>query len=472
MKTSYFLSQRLGFCNAQADFIEKNGLDEFLRRSFATSISDIQQLDFMAEAPKTRAELREIRQMGEADKKQLVVDEVARTLQLARWWTQQMYENPFPLREKMVLFWHNHFVSSFQKVKLSYPLLIQNQLFRKNAFGNFKTLTKEILYDNAMLMYLDNTQNKAGKLNENLSRELLELFTLGAGNYTEQDIKEGARALAGLMVNDGGGRYLRRLEDNEPKNYLGKTGNLKADDLVEQIFLHPKIGFRISEKLIKFFVTDTPPSVMVEEYALFLKKSNFEIKPFLEKLFRDERFLKSQGEKIKDPLTFLFICLHEFQTDTPTRRQLLLYGRAQGMELFNPPNVKGWDGGKAWLSSQKLLQRVSLVNLLCKGKLLDDVFGLKRREMKATKEDNEMPIKQLDDEPSKKLPALKWLKQKDNKLIIKYFTDRLIFKVSENVQQDAENILKYDFDPHATDAQAAVTRLVEYLMKTPEFQIY
>lgn len=471
MKTSYFLSQRLGFCNAQADFIEKNGLDEFLKQSFAYQ-TNAQQLDFIADAPKTRAELREIRQMGEAEKKKLAVDEIARTLQLARWWTQQMYENPFPLREKMVLFWHNHFVSSFQKIKLTYPLFVQNQLFRQHAFGNFKILTKAILYDNAMLMYLDNTQNRVGKLNENLSRELLELFTLGVGNYTENDIKAGARALAGLMVSDDGGRYLPRLEDNGQKTYLGKTGNLKADDLVEQIFLHPNMGYRISEKLIKFFVTDTPPSVMVEEYAVFLKKSNFEIKPFLQKLFRDERFLKSQGEKIKDPLTFLLTCLHEFETDTPTRRQLLLYGRAQGMELFNPPNVKGWDGGKAWLSSQKLLQRVSLVNLLCKGKLLDDVFGLKRREMRASQAPQTLPTEQPDDEPSQKMPSVKWQKQNNNKLIIKDLTNRIIFKVSQDMQQDAENILKYDFDPTAKDAQAAVTRLVEYLMKTPEFQIY
>lgn len=428
MKANYFLSQRLGFSNAQADFIEKNGLDEFLKRSFAFQ-TESQQFDFMADAPKTRAELRQIRQMEEVKKRESALEEVRRTLQLARWWTQQMYENPFPLREKMVLFWHNHFVSAFQKIKLSYPLLVQNQLFRKYAFGNFKTLTKAILYDNAMLAYLDNTQNRVGKLNENLSRELLELFTLGVGNYTENDIKEGARALAGLMVNDEGGRYVRLWEDNGQKTYLGKTGNLKADDLVEQIFLQPKIGYLLCEKLIKFFVTDTPPSVMVEEYATFLRKVNFEIKPLLEKLFGDERFLKSQGKKIKDPLIFLLTCLHEFQTDMPTRRQILLYGRAQGMELFNAPNVKGWDGGKAWLSSQKLLQRVSLVNLLCKGKLLDDVFGLKRREMQASQATQMPPSEQPDDMPSTKIPTIKWQKKENNKLIIKDFTDKLIFNV-------------------------------------------
>ena len=149
----------------------------------------------------------------------------------------------------MVLFWHNHFVTTSQKVKVNWWIYQNNYLLRENAFGNFKELTKKVLYSNAMVRYLDNVDNKKGNINENLSRELLELFTLGIGNYTENDIKNGAKALAGLGIGQKEAFYRSLFEDNDTITYLSKTGNFKVDDLVDIIF---------EQKAVPYLLTLTP----------------------------------------------------------------------------------------------------------------------------------------------------------------------------------------------------------------------
>ena len=160
MRQEYFLSQRLGFTNQQADKIKELGIVRFLQNSFQTA-ADTQMPSFLENAPKNRKEYRQLRDMDEAKKKLYVVMEAMRNVGVSYWWMTKMQTDEYPLREKMVLFWHNHFVSGFQKVKSTWSMYRQNQLFRDYAFGNFKELTKRILYDNAMISYLDNQQNKA-----------------------------------------------------------------------------------------------------------------------------------------------------------------------------------------------------------------------------------------------------------------------------------------------------------------------
>jgi hypothetical protein len=225
---------------------------------------------------------------------------------------------------------------------------------------------------------------------------------------------------------------------------------------------------------LKYFVTDTPLSTMIDEYAIFLKKADFEIKPFLEKMVKDERFIKSQGQKIKDPLSFLMQVCHEFQIDLPQAKRLIPYFKSQGMMLLNPPNVKGWDGGKTWLSSQKLLLRVGIVSLFSSGNTLEafKIKGEKRQEealemMDADKE------QVFGTKKSPKLPVFYWENTlKTNKDIIKSIAERLVYNISPDMQQDMEQIIKYDFNPTQPNAQQAITRLAEYIMKSPEYQIY
>jgi uncharacterized protein (DUF1800 family) len=474
MKPEYFLSQRLGFSNAQADTIQKLGVKNFLKKSFDTPLST-EVPKFLADAPKTRDEYRDMRKADKDLQIKTLATERLRSVATGHWWLSSMHESEFPLREKMTLFWHNHFTSGFQKVKISWAMYQQNQLLRTHAFGNYRELTRQILYDNAMIMYLDNNQNRKSAPNENLSRELLELFTLGVGNYTEQDIKEGARALAGLSVGDKGGQYYRIIEDNTDKTYLGKKGNLKADDMVAAIFAHPRAGRHLMNKFLKFFVSDTPSVAMVEEYTQAFRKADFEMKPMLEKLVEDKRFLSSQGAKVKDPVSFLLGSLYEFGLETPPTRQIATYFQEQGMVLLNPPNVKGWDGGRDWLSSQKLLQRVGVVNLLAQGKPLSNSKYKNNKQVNAddqiNMEETMMKPKRMEMEADTK-PVFKWNKNlKSNKDIIADLSDRLLFAVSKDLQTDMENLLKYDFDPKQQTAQLAVTRLAEFIMKSPEYQI-
>ena len=468
MEESFFLSQRLGFTNAQAATIERDGVRKFLDLSLSTSPT-LPEPDFLTGSPRSREEFRALRQLSQQDKKEYAVAERRRGLGIAHLWLEKMHTDEFPLREKMVLFWHNHFVSDIQKVKISYAMWRQNQLFREMAFGNYRELTRRILYDNAMLAYLDNTQNRANKLNENLSRELLELFTLGVGNYTETDIKEGARALAGLNLGDKGGQYYRVWEDNSPKTYLGKTGNWKADDLVDLIFAHPKAGELLMTKFLKYFVTDSPSAALVADYTVAFRKADFEIKPMLEKMVQDERFIQSQGQKIKDPVTYLLQLLYEFQLEVPSIPVTQLYCTGQGMKLLNPPNVKGWDGGRSWLSSQKLLQRVEVVSLLAQGRSFGKLKGGKK--MAAMSEEMKAELSPEDVKSGR--PELRWDKRlTKNKAIIRSLTDRTLFAVSPDMQSECEQVLKYDFDPKSATAHQAVTRLAEHIMKSPEFQIY
>ena len=471
MKEKNFLSGRLGFSNAQADAIQKMGIDTFLEKSFQTPHTAEMPV-FLNDAPKSRKEYREMRQQSEEQKKMVQTAERLRNVGLAHWWINKMATDEFPLREKMVLFWHNHFVSGFMKVRSSYAMFQQNQLFREQAFGNIRELTRAVLYDNAMLTYLDNVQNKAKTPNENLSRELLELFTLGVGNYTEQDIKEGARALAGLNLGEDGGRYYKIWEDNSEKTYLNKHGNFKADDMVEIIFQHPKAGNRFAEKLLKAFVTDMPNANFINDYAHNLRQNNFEIKPFFKKLVHDERFLKSGGAKIKDPLTFLLETLHEFQLPVPPARQLIPYFQGQDMVLFNPPNVKGWDGGKQWLSAQKLIQRSSVVHILSSGKNLENSKYGKKQE-KIT-EEMQMSNEILGDDAAnaETKSNFSWNKSaRSIKDIINDISDRLLYTVDDETKKDIVNKIGYDFDPNSANAQQTVTRVAEYLLKLPEYQV-
>jgi uncharacterized protein (DUF1800 family) len=471
MKQEFFLSQRLGFSNAQAKTIREWGIEKFLEKSLDTP-SRIEPPQYIAEAPKNRREYRDMRQADDKAKLKAVAVERLRTVSLSHFWLEKMYTDSFPLREKMVLFWHNHFVSDIQKIKTSWAMWQQNKLFRDMAFGNYKELTRRILYDNAMLLYLDNNQNKAKAPNENLSRELLELFTLGVGNYTEGDIKAGAKALAGLNIGDDGGRYYRVLEDNTEKTYLNRTGNWKADDLVNIIFEQPKIGNRLMEKFLKSFMTDPPSVSIVEEYGEAFRKADFEMQPMFKKLIRDDRFYQSQGAIIKDPISFLLGSLYTFQLDLPPLRAVQPFFVGQGMKLLNPPNVKGWDGGRSWLSSQKLLQRVNLIALIANGKPME-AFRPKMKQMDAAEElgiSEESMFGQR--QTMAKIPTLRWDKSlTKNKDIIRDLTDSLVFEVSKDLQTECEQILKYDFDPKAENANQSVTRLAEHIMKSPEYQI-
>ena len=421
--------------------------------------------DFLNQEDEVFADKKLRKTLSDPQKKEMQKDDRKRFRQLQLWWLNRIYTSPNPLQEKMVFFWHNHFVSSYQKVKQSTFIFYQNNLYRDYAFGNFKELTKEVLYDNAMIDYLDNQQNKVSAPNENLSRELLELFTLGIGNYTEKDISEGARALAGLSEHTNRGEYNQRKEDNGIKTYLGKTGNLKAEDLVDAIFAHPKITYRIMEKFLKFFLTDSPSEALIQEYAEYFKKSKFEIKPVINKLFTDTDFTKYNGAKIKNPLEFLMQTFHQVNYKTVPAKASLQFLKNQGMDILNPPNVKGWDGGHAWLDSGKLIARNSAIDTVFNNRFVKK----QQQQMMSVMMDDADP----DDNPKDDfMVSIKWNREIHSNLeVIRELSEQLIFETGTETQKNMEKIVRHDFDASAPNANDDIQQLVRYLMKTPQYQI-
>lgn len=464
MKLENLISLRLGFTGKYAEALSKKGVNyyipylldqpqEFSRPDFIKGIAmEMEEKKFVKGLPKEEIELRK-----QQEKKNF--------FKLQAFWLERMYGAENPLQERMTLFWHNHFVSSYQKVKSTSFLFAQNNTFRENCFGSFKELTKKLLYDNAMLIYLDNNQNIKEKPNENLSRELLELFTIGIGRYSEEDIKEGARALAGLTYSENGGQYRPKKEDNGVKTFFGVSGNLKANNLVDILFSQPKITLRVTEKLLKYFLTDTPDNFLIEKYAEHLEKNNFKMDAVIKKIFLEEDFNKFAGAKIKDPLTFALQTFYELNFKTIPYKETIAFLKNQGMDIFNPPNVKGWDGGKAWLDSGKFIARNTAITNLFNHKF-------KKNNNTISMQDATMQDEVYDNQEGDFKPGIIWdSNAKSNIEVIKDIADRILFNVDDNMKNNLEEILKYDFVPNANENTRAVNQLVSYMMKSPEYQV-
>ena len=469
MNPNSLWSLRLGFSNKQAAAIEKMGIAKFLEASFKTNFDDSIP-DFLKDSPKSLADYRELRKKNKdltpEQKRELQNDfqkkEALTSLDMKNWWLDKIMQDDYPLREKMTVFLHNHFVSTFQKVKINHWIFDHNQLLRKNAFGNFRELTKAILKSNAMLRYLDNVDNRKGKINENLSRELLELFTLGIGNYTEEDIKNGAKALAGLGIGENGGVYRDKLADDSEIIYFGKKGHFKSDDIVDIIFKQKNAPYFFTKKILQWFIYDNPSEKLVTYYGDYFRKKDFEIKPLLEKIFTEEFNKNTAGLKIKNPLEYSLQLLSELHLNPKSKRAIVAFLKTQGMDLFNQPNVKGWEGGTSWLTSQIYLQRNNLADLYCSGK--ENFNQRTMATMMGEDENSNRPALR------KTVVQLDWNKG-TNKEIISELSNRLLFQIDNEAQKDFENILKYDFDAYAQNANQAVLRLFNAMVKEPEFQL-
>lgn len=318
---------------------------------------------------------RERQRRQEADRRQ------HRSMQ--EWWLKRMIRTSRPLEEKMTLFWHGHFATGYRTIENSYDMFQQNQFFRANATGNFANLVYGIIRDPAMLRYLNNNQNRRNAPNENLARELMELFTLGEGNdYTEQDIKEGARALTGYTYryNEQLGRNEFFFDQNEhdtgPKRILGKVGTFDGVDFCRLILSREVCSRFICGKLYKFFVNDMPgpPGRDVEQFigrlARLMRDSKYELKPVLTTLFKSEHFYdpRNTAALIKSPVQLIVQAIRSLYT--PARDVAALNSAADlmGQDLFMPPSVKGWDGGRAWINTSTLFIRQNLLVYLLTGR--------------------------------------------------------------------------------------------------------
>jgi uncharacterized protein (DUF1800 family) len=309
-------------------------------------------------------------------RKQFRQEQIREGLELRGWWVNEMLTTPSPLTERMTLFWHNHFVSSQQKVRFAELMYRQNITLRANALGNFAALLHAIARDPAMVIYLDNARNRKGTPNENFAREVMELFTLGEGNYGEQDIKEAARSFTGWSIDRDSGAFVFRpfIHDYGTKTVLGRSGNLDGDDVLDVLLAQRATAEFITRKLWREFISPDPDEAQVKRIATRFRDSRYDIKVALYELLTSDAFYarENRGVLIKSPIDLVVGTLKQFDLKPTEPVPFAVAAAAMGENLFSPPNVKGWPGGEAWINSTTLLARKQFLDRLFRA---DDPAG-------------------------------------------------------------------------------------------------
>lgn len=286
---------------------------------------------------------------------------------LSAWWAYRMLSTPAQLLEKVTLLWHGHFATSAQKVEDAELMFDQNNLLRKFALGDFGQLLQEISRDPAMLIYLDSVTNRKAHPNENYAREIMELFCLGEGNYTENDIRELARCFTGWEVKNKKFRFNRYQHDTASKSFLGRTGKLGGEEGVQIVVDQAAAPQFIAMKLVKFLVMDEPsPSAeLLAPLASELRENKMQIAPTVRRILTSNVFYSSHstGRKVRSPVELAIGFLRSLEGSTNSY-ELAEKLQTLGQGLLYPPSVKGWDGGRTWINSSTLLGRSNLIRSL------------------------------------------------------------------------------------------------------------
>ena len=304
----------------------------------------------------------------------------ASILSMQQWWLNRMLLTPAPLQEKMTLFFHGHFTTAaIQKGAWPSYIYAQNQLFRENALGNLRALTLAVSKDPAMLLYLDNASNTKVHPNENYARELMELFTLGHGNYTESDIRESARAFTGWTVNRLMGSFTvnSRTHDDDSKTFLGQTGNFDGSDIVDIIYRQPACSRFWAQSLLNAFVYNDPEPALVDATAGLIQKNHFNLAPVMTTLLQSNVFYSERAYRalVKSPTEFIVGTYKAFGL-TQMQPSALRAMSQMGQILFYPPNVAGWPGGENWMTSQTLIARQNFVAALVNSPMMSNMNWL------------------------------------------------------------------------------------------------
>jgi uncharacterized protein (DUF1800 family) len=300
------------------------------------------------------------------------------TVRLRAWWLYRCLYTADPLRERLALMWHNHFATSTLKVNDLRLMKQQNEIFRKHAFSRFGDLIREVTHDPALLIWLDAPSNRAGRPNENLARELLELFTLGVGHFTENDVKQAARALTGWSVRGQKFVPIPDLHDTGPKTILGQSGAWNGDDLLRILLDQPAVAGRLAWRLTnEFFAENVVSDAALNELARGLAEHKLDIHWGVETILRSQLFFSNAnlGTRVNDPVSFVLMPLRAFEcwNNPPSTLALAEYVSRMGQELFSPPNVGGWSGGRAWLSTRAVVARANYAQALIEGRLSSPV---------------------------------------------------------------------------------------------------
>lgn len=367
---------------AEPDWLEPADAAKRLHRQ----IQVMEKMNAQGPPPRDELEEKHLREVAAAQRTKLSNELQAREREgverLKRWWIRRMIYTNRPLQEKMTLFWHGHFATSAEKVPSARANYDLNALFRSRATGNFKDLTRDAGRTPAMLRYLDNDRNVREHPNENWARELMELFVLGQGEYTEDDVKEAARAFTGWTSDDGEFKFDARRHDDGEKTFLGKTGRFDGDAILDIVFERPAASRFVARKLWVYFAGDAapPPDGVVDGLADTLRDGGYELKPMLRRMFASRAFHAPElrGAAIKSPAHLVVSAMAQLEIRVPPDHMVENYAtvsmRAMGQDLFFPPNVKGWDGGRAWINTNTMMARTHFANFLVNG-VATDVGG-------------------------------------------------------------------------------------------------
>ena len=396
-----------------------------------------------------------------------------RLMELRGWWLNRMAKGPRPFQEKMVLFWHGHFATSFEKVHNPYYMWRQNELFRRLATGNWLELLTFAAQDPAMLIWLDQAESRKEHPNENFAREVMELFTLGEGHYTEKDVTEGARALTGWSLDRLDEKFIYRplFHDNGIKTFLGRTGNLNGDDVLAQIVAQPQAARFITAKVWNYFAGQPPADGLNDALAAVFRENGNNFKPFLRVMFHSEEFYAPAiiRNEVKSPVQWLVGSVRMLECDLPPTPICEAVLRSLGQDLFAPPNVKGWDGGITWITTNTLLARYNEAATLIQGTfppLAPSDFARKPGGQGGAIAERRAQRLRIGGVNVDKIVPPEELADKDQ--LVKSLENRLLQTTLRDEQQEA---LRDFLDTKTKLDDADVQTVIRLVMATPQYQV-
>jgi uncharacterized protein (DUF1800 family) len=431
--------------------------------------------EWAAPDPQRAARIRAARNASPEERRKIFQEEQRnqrqRLIELKAWWLRRMVQGTRPFQEKLVLFWHGHFATSMEKVRDAYLMWRQNDLFRRLAMGHWGEMLVAVAKDPAMLLWLDQAQSRKEHPNENFAREVMELFALGEGHYTEKDITEGARALTGWSYDRLEREFIERpfWHDRGEKVIFGQSGNFDGNDFLRLIVEQPQAARFITAKLWNYFAGTEPSPELVGALAAEFRAAGNRFKPVLRRMLLSEEFYAPSVIRcqVKSPVQWLVGSVRMLERELPPPLACFALTRNLGQDLFAPPNVKGWEGGVSWITTNTLMARYNEAATLVQGDLSAFAgMGLGNRPVQNQNLQRRLQNAQLPGIDVEKLLTERERANKD--ALLAALEKRLL---QSNLKPKQEKVLRDYLDNEGELTENSVRNAIRLVMCTPEYQL-